>query len=71
LLDQAKCILRSDVPDKLVAVEVELSFQSLVFRMEVFGSCSRKYIRITMPKKIEMTGMPAEYIVAGLVEASA
>jgi hypothetical protein len=35
-LDQAKCILRSDVPDKLVAVEVEFSFLSLVFRMEVF-----------------------------------
>ena len=55
--DQIQCVPGRDVPDDLVALEVELPLTCLMFRWKCFGSCSRKYIRITMPKNIEMTGM--------------
>jgi hypothetical protein len=35
LADQTQRVLRGDVPNELVAVEVELAFQCLMFRMEV------------------------------------
>jgi hypothetical protein len=59
LPDQTQRVPRRDIPNQFVAVEVELAFQCLMLRVEVFGSCSRKYIRITMPKKIEMAGTSA------------
>jgi len=73
-------IPRRDVPDDLVAVEVELAFQGLMLGMEVFRFVfTRKYIRITMPTKIETTGMaasipssgPAEFTSQGLSACSA
>jgi hypothetical protein len=42
LADQTQRILRGDVPNELVALEVELAFQCLMFRMEV--------LRLVFPK---------------------